>query len=164
MADDTWSDLFKQATDIGVSLYKGITADKAAKKAAKAMSGVGQYYGGGGYGPMPYGGRGMGWRGGPGFPGGMSYGYSGPPSSSPGIGSSIAEGLGIPEGVINYFGGSTAPTRRSVSYECYTTPSGRSAVSGWRSLGHPLLWSGDMAAVKRVARVRRKLGVHRRPR
>ncbi len=49
----------------------------------------------------------------------------------------------------------------------YTTPSGRMQVGGYRSIGTPLLWSGDFAAVRRVARVARKLGAfrsHRRPR
>ena len=51
-------------------------------------------------------------------------------------------------------------------YAIASTPSGAQRIIGMRSMGTPLLWSGDFAAVKRVARVARKLGrfVHRRPR
>lgn len=51
-------------------------------------------------------------------------------------------------------------------YAIASTASGAQRIIGMRSMGTPLLWSGDFAAVRRVARVARKLGrfVHRRPR
>lgn len=39
-----------------------------------------------------------------------------------------------------------------------TTPSGNTRVVTYRNMGSPILYSGDLAAKKRVNRVRRKLG------
>lgn len=55
---------------------------------------------------------------------------------------------------------------RGPQYAIVATPSGRQKLVAIRSIGTPLLWSGDLAAVRRVARVARKLGrfIHHRPR
>lgn len=63
-------------------------------------------------------------------------------------------------------GSSTAPSGMQRSGPMYAIGN-NGRVYGLRSMGTPLLWSGDLAAVKRVARVARKLGRfvhHRRPR
>ena len=38
------------------------------------------------------------------------------------------------------------------------TPSGGSRIVAYRNMGRPILWSGDLAAVRRVSRVRRRVG------
>lgn len=38
------------------------------------------------------------------------------------------------------------------------TPSGGSRIVAYRNMGRPILWSGDLAACKRVARARKKVG------
>lgn len=149
MADDSfdWGGLFSTALDIGGNIVKGLQYNKAQRKAAKAASGVGAYYGGMGYAQ------------------GGSY-----LPAMPGFGASAAtDAFGPVLGpVVDYFNPSAgAGGRFPTTYTIYTTPSGRQAIGGMRSLGHPMLWSGDLAAARRVGRVARKLGRfvhHRRPR
>lgn len=110
-------------------------------KAASAMPMLGM-----GYAATPL-------SGGSGFPGGVTM-MPAMPTAQP-INWVQDLGIGGP------LGNMLAP-RSGVTYSL--TANGR--VTGTRSLGTPLLWSGDLAAVRRVGRVARKLGrfVHRRPR
>jgi hypothetical protein len=65
--------------------------------------------------------------------------------------------------------GDTMPSAvmpRGPQYAITQDANGRPRLLAIRSIGQPLLWSGDLAAVRRVAKVARKLGrfIHHRPR
>ena len=164
LTDIDWGGLISNVVQAGTQAYTGImqmkAQQKAAKQAAKAMASFPMLGTGNmslGYSqavpiPMP----------GTSLAGMQTYGGPQPSSTGNALVDQLLGGLGF-----NYAPAATTIPARTTGavYTCYTTPSGRSAVSGYRSLGHPLLWSGDLAAVKRVARVARKLGrfSHRRP-
>lgn len=159
--DTSWSGLLSTALNIGASIYTGAVQRRQAKAQAKAAAN-----------DFPTLGMGLAATG----PqrGGMLYALGGGPSqtrvgifdaSGAGVGYSSSGGA-MPDdgtGSVAVMGRSRFPTQLVV----YTTPSGRMQVGGYRSIGTPLLWSGDFAAVRRVARVARRLGRfvhHRRPR
>jgi hypothetical protein len=149
-----WTGLLQQGLQIGASIYTGQLQKKAVRKQAKAQAagGAGEF-----------------------TQLGMGLAATGPQRSNPFYTPDSPMGQ-----VMSYFGGDAMPDdsggtssvgvmgrgRFPTQLIVYTTPSGRMQVGGYRSIGTPLLWSGDFAAVKRVARVARKLGrfVHRRPR
>jgi hypothetical protein len=135
----------------GASVFNTVSLSRALKPVAKAAAGAGMT----GLPALPTIGT-----------GGMSF-----PALTTRGAQTIPAGLSLGPGGIaitpngvptpNMAGGSMGP--RGPVYMTVTTPSGRTIVTGYRSLGRPMLWSGDLAAVKRVARVRRKLGAgHRR--
>lgn len=155
--DTGWSGLLQGALNIGAQIYQGQLAKKAQRQAAKAgasdfpqlgmgLAATGPQRSGG----TPTGASGIGvW--GPG-------GFFGAQSALDAGGAGMDDGSGMSS--VGVMGRGRFPTQLIV----YTTPSGRMNVGGYRSIGTPLLWSGDFAAVKRVARVARKLGrfTHRR--
>lgn len=140
-----FSGLLGSAISAGASVFQTISAAKQSKGMVKALIGAG-----GGLPRLPTLGTGA-----MAFPTSNADLYLGPKGlniTPPGVSAAPAEGV-------------TRMGSRGPVYLCYTTPSGGSGVTGYRSLGHPMLWSGDFQAVKRVARVRRKLGAgHHRPR
>jgi hypothetical protein len=149
----SWEDLATTALQIGANIYAGQVQKKAQRQAIRAQSndfpqlGMGLGATGPQRGGTPTGPSGIGVWGPGGFFGAQS----------------ALEDTGMANGDVAVMGRSRFPTQMVV----YTTPSGRMQVGGYRALGTPLLWSGDFAAVKRVARVARKLGRfvrHRRPR
>ncbi len=141
-----FSGLLGSAISAGASVFQTISAAKQSKGMVKALIGAG-----GGLPKLPTLGTGA-----------MAF----PSGIQPADFNLGPRGLAITRpGDSMDMGGGSGMGRGGPVYLCYTTPSGRSAVSGYRSLGHPMLWSGDFQAVKRVARVRRKLGAgHHRPR
>lgn len=156
MAD--WADLATSALQVGAQIYQGQLYKKAQKRAIKASANDFPQLGMGlaATGPQrsaapPPGSSGIGAWGPGGFFGGFSLGAEGDVP----MGDMQTSSVGV-------MGRGRFPTQLVV----YTTPSGRMQVGGYRSIGTPMLWSGDFAAVKRVARVARKLGRfgRRRPR
>jgi hypothetical protein len=153
MAD--WTDLLNQGLQIGAQIYQGQLYKKQQRQTAKFAAG-------GSAGDFPQLGMGLAATG-PQRPNpfftpdsmvGQAASYFGFGADQGGSMDSGMSGVGV-------MGRGRFPTQLVV----YTTPSGRMQVGGYRSIGTPMLWSGDFSAVKRVARVRRKLGVgHRRPR
>ncbi len=127
-------------------------------KLAKAMSGGSQLPGMAmGYSAAPL----TGWGSPVGIPGSIPFGMNmGQPVLSGGSSTALPAMPGAGGAMGPVMGtGARVPTQ----YIVLQTPSGRQVVTGVRSLGRPLLWSGDLAAVKRVGRIARKLGrFHRR--
>lgn len=99
---------------------------------------------------------------------GMGLAATGPQRTIMNMGQPVSQGgMAVAMPGVQSGGSSTAVSVRGLTqYVVYTTPSGSQRVTGVRGLGTPLLWSGDLAAVRRVARIARKLGrfTHRRPR
>jgi hypothetical protein len=152
----SWGGLLQAGLQVGADIYTAQLQKKAARKAAKSGAV-------GGAGDFPQLGMGLAATGPqrsnpfftPDSPAGQIAGYFGFGADQGD--SSMDSGMSS----VGVMGRGRFPTQLIV----YTTPSGRQQVGGYRSIGTPLLWSGDFAAVRRVARVRRKLGVgHRRPR
>lgn len=158
LPDTSWSGLLSGALNVGLDIYRASQEKRAMKKTIKAQAGD--------------------------FPQlGMGYAASGPqrgtmqPYATP-VGSIQIGPGGIYLGdsdqsqVGGNMGDTSAvgpcrPRTPSIVYGLGTTPCGNQKLIAMRSAGTPLLWSGDFAAVKRVARVARKLGRfvhHRRPR
>ena len=147
-SDSSWGGLFTTALNIGASIYQGQLQKKAQRQAIKASSGdfpqlgLGLAASGPQRGQMtqarPVGSFQIG-------PGGI---YLGDSDTSP-VGGGSMDSVMVPRGP---------------QYAIATTPAGRQKLVAIRSIGTPLLWSGDLAAVRRVARVARKLGrfVHHR--
>lgn len=141
-AQDTgWGGLLSTALNIGAQIYTGQLQKKALKAQIKSQTN-----------DFPQLGLGL-------AAAGPQRGVMQPLSYNFG-GSSMAGGVVAG-------GSSTAPMSVGAprpQYIVYTTMNGNQVVTGVRSLGRPMLWSGDLAAVKRVARVARKLGrfVHHR--
>jgi hypothetical protein len=150
-----WGGLASTALQIGAQIYTGQLQKKAARQATKA-------YAKSGAGDFTQLGMGLAATGPqrtnpfytPDSPAGQIAGYFGFGDTGD---TSMDSGMSS----VGVMGRGRFPTQLMV----YTTPSGRMQVGGYRSIGTPMLWSGDFAAVRRVARVRRKLGAgHRRPR
>jgi len=147
MADNTWAGLLQSGLEIGAQIYQGQLQKKAMRQAAKASSSD--------------------------FPQlGMGLGATGPqrgtmtqarPVGSVQIGPG---GIYLGDSDTSQVGGNmgSAMVPRGPQYAIGTTASGRQQLVAIRSIGQPLLWSGDLAAVRRVARVARKLGrfIHHR--
>jgi len=144
--DSGWGGLFSTALNIGAQIYQGQLQKKATKAAIKA-----------GTSDFPQLGLGL-------AASGPQRGVMQPLSSNYYGGNAMAGGV--------VSGGSSTASGVMVGaprpqYIVYQTMNGNQVVTGVRSLGRPMLWSGDLAAVKRVARVARKLGRfvrHRSPR
>ena len=146
MADIDWTQLGEAALQVGASIYAGQNLKKQQRQAIRMNSGQ-----------FPQLGMGLASTG----PQVMPFNFGLPTYLGQPGGSEVAM-PGVTAG-----GGSTAPTVSITARPMYTvvaTPRGGQRVVGIRSMGSPLLWSGDLAAVRRVARVARKLGrfVHRR--
>lgn len=150
-----WGDLVESALDIGVNIYKGQLQKQATRRAARGRApdfpqlGLGLAATGPQRGMMlqarPVGSIQIG-------PGGVYLGDSDQSQVGGNMDASV---------------GPCRPRTPSIVYGLGTTPCGNQKLVAMRSAGTPLLWSGDFAAVKRVARVARKLGRfthHRRPR
>ena len=141
-SDSGWGGLFSTALNIGAQIYQGQLQKKAMKAAIKSGTtdfpqlGVGLAASGPQRGVMQ--------------PLGYNFGGNAMAGGVVSGGSSTASGVMV---------GAPRP-----QYIVYQTMGGNQVVTGVRSLGRPMLWSGDLAAVKRVARVARKLGrfVHHR--
>jgi hypothetical protein len=165
-----WGDLAKTALDIGANIYQGQLQKQAIRRAARASSpdfpqlGVGLAASGPQRGVLqpllrnPFdelrqvGSIQIG-------PGGI---YLGDSDESQVGGNAPARGGNMDKAV-----GPCRPRVPSIVYAIGQTPCGGQKLVAMRSAGTPLLWSGDFSAVKRVARVARKLGRfthHRRPR
>lgn len=139
--DTSWGGLLTAGLNLAAGIYQGQVAKKVAKTQAKAAATD--------------------------FPQlGVGLAASGPQRGM--INFSLGEGgMQVAMPGVTSGGSSTAIMPRGPQYGVVMTPSGGQRVVGVRSMGTPLLWSGDFAAVKRVARVARKLGRfvrHRRPR
>ena len=132
-----WEDLLQTGLSIGAQIYQGQLYKKQQRQTVRASASD--------------------------FPQlGMGLAATGPQRTQIGIFDSSGAGIGYTGGAMADDGsgsmvavgrGSRFPTQLVV----YTTPSGRMQVGGYRSIGTPLLWSGDFSAVRRVARVARKL-------
>jgi len=154
MAD--WTDLLGQAINAGTQIYSGQVQKKLARQASRGggdfpQLGMGLASTGPARGPL---------SGPSGIPGAQTFGGMQYPAATP------AGYLNIGPGGIS-MGDSMGPmVPRGPQYAIVNTPSGAQRLMAVRSIGTPLLWSGDLAAVRRVARVARKLGrfIHRRPR
>jgi len=152
--DTSWGGLLTSALTVGAQIYQSQLAKKSARRAAKAQAsdfpqlGMGLTASGPQRGQMnayatPVGSIQIG-------PGGIYLGDS--DQSQVGGGGAMASSAMVPRGPV---------------YAISTNPNGGQRLVAVRSIGTPLLWSGDLAAVRRVARVARKLGRfihHRRPR
>lgn len=144
-----WEELGKTALNIGAQIYQGQVQKRDDRRAARSAR------------DFPQLGMGLAATGPQRTPGGSGIGAWGPGGffgyqSSEGGDATMDQSVAVMRG-------SRFPTQLIV----YTTPSGTMHVGGYRSIGQPLLWSSDLAAVRRVARVARKLGRfihHRRPR
>lgn len=150
----SWQDLLQTGLEIGTNIYTGQVQRRAERQQARMAKSQSKDF------PQL----------------GMGLAATGPQRTRIGIfdasGAGVGyESMGLGEGgmangdtsSVAVMGRGRFPTQLIV----YTTPSGRMQVGGYRSIGTPLLWSGDFAAVKRVARVARRLGRfvrHRHPR
>jgi len=88
-----------------------------------------------------------------------------------GAGAAVGDALDVFEGIGSVFGGDSGMssltinpvTSGAVRYprtvqQLVRTPSGNTRVVTYRNMGSPVLYSGDLAAKKRVNKVRRRLG------
>ena len=146
--DTSWGGLLNTALNIGASIYTGQLQKKAMKAAIKAGTSD--------------------------FPQlGLGLAASGPqrgvmqPLQNAGYLNIGPNGIQLGDGSAPGGSMDSSMMPRGPQYAIGQTASGRQKLLAIRSIGTPLLWSGDLAAVRRVARVARKLGRfvhHRRPR
>lgn len=159
--DTSWSGLLSTALNIGAQFYQGTVARRQAKARAKAQANDFPQLGMGLANTGPQRGTMLALGGGP-----SSTRIGIFDSAGAGVGYSSSGGTDMPDdgtSSVQVMRGSRFPTQLVV----YTTPTGQMHVGGYRSIGQPMLWTSDLAAVRRVARVARKLGRfvhHRRPR